>query len=138
MTAFLRAREFTENAFSPFAADAESEYPVLMSVVTSVTAALISAGEFDRALAFFDLNFLLVVGLWIMVVVVTARIAGRRPWDAEMMALAPGMILAATINWDMWAVAFLAGARIGLDTAKKVFPRFSIGAMIVLSIRSGR
>ncbi|MHA6969048.1 hypothetical protein ACX5K5_15285 [Glutamicibacter bergerei] len=73
-----------------------------------------------------------------MVVVVTARIAGRRPWDAAMMALAPGVILAATINWDMWAVAFLAGVLIGLDTSKKVFPRFSIGAMIALSIRSGR
>ncbi|PRB51711.1 hypothetical protein CQ013_07970 [Arthrobacter sp. MYb216] len=56
-TALLSARGFAENAFAPFAMDA----------------------EFDRALALFDLNFLLLVGLWIMVVVVTARTAGRQP-----------------------------------------------------------
>ncbi|MGP5689350.1 hypothetical protein [Glutamicibacter ardleyensis] len=38
------------------------------------------------------------MGLWIMVAVVTARTAGRRPWDAAMVALALGIILAATTN----------------------------------------
>ncbi|TDU21726.1 hypothetical protein [Arthrobacter sp. JUb115] len=109
-----------------------------MSVVASLTAALIPVGEFDRALVFFDRNFLLVVGLWIMVVVVTARIAGRWLWDAAMMALALGTILAATINWDMLAVTFLAGVLIGLGTTLKVFTLLFLGAVIVLAIVSGR
>jgi len=50
----LRDRGFAENAFAPFAAGA----------------------EFDKALSFFDLNFFLPVGLWITVVVVTARLSG--------------------------------------------------------------
>ena len=69
-----------------------------------------------------------------------------------MVALAPGIILASTINWDMWAVAFLAlamlafsrertflaGVLIGLGTAMKVFPLLFFGAVIVLAIRTGR
>jgi uncharacterized membrane protein len=151
-TALFHARGFAENAFAPFAAGAEFEYPVLMSVIASLTAALVPAGEFDRSLAFFDLNLFLVAGLWLVVVVATARTAGRRPWDAAMVALAPGMILAATINWDMWAVAclalamlefsrrntFLAGVLIGVGAAIKVFPLLFLGAVIVLAIRTGR
>ena len=123
-----------------------------MSVVASLTAALIPAGEYNRALAFFDLNFFLMVGLWMVVVIATARTAGRRPWDAAMVALGPGIILAGSINWDMWAVAFLAlamlawsrqntflaGVLIGLGTAMKLFPILFFGAVIVLAIRSGR
>ncbi|MBP2372670.1 glycosyltransferase family 87 protein [Paeniglutamicibacter psychrophenolicus] len=151
-TALFHARGFAENAFAPFASGAQFEYPVLMSVVASLTAALIPKGEFDRALAFFDLNFFLVAGLWLLVVIATARTAGRRPWDAAMVAVAPGLILASTINWDMWAVAFLAlamlawsrqaiflaGVLIGLGTAMKVFPLLFFGAVIVLAIRTGR
>lgn len=151
-TALFHARGFAENAFAPFASGAEFEYPVLMSVVASLTAALVPAGDFNRALAFFDLNLFLVAGLWLVVVIVTARTAGRRPWDAAMVALAPGMVLASTINWDMWAVAFLAlamlafsrqktflaGVLIGLGTAMKVFPLLFFGAVIVLAIRTGR
>lgn len=151
-TALFHARGFAENAFAPFADGAQFEYPVLMSVVASATAALVPQGEFDRALAFFDVNLLIVAALWMVVVIATARAAGRRPWDAAMVALAPGLILASTINWDMWAVAFLAlamlawarqltflaGVLIGLGTAMKVFPLLFFGAVIVLAIRSGR
>ena len=151
-TSLFHARGFAENPFAPFATGAEFEYPVLMSVVASLTAALIPPGEYNRALAFFDLNFLLMVGLWMVVVIATARTAGRRPWDAAMVALGPGIILAGSINWDMWAVAFLAlamlawsrqntflaGVLIGLGTAMKLFPILFFGAVIVLAIRSGR
>ncbi len=151
-SALFNARGFAENAFAPFAAGAQFEYPVLMSVVSSLSAAVIPHGEFNRVLAFYDLNFLLVIALWILVVIATSRTAGRRPWDAAMVAVAPGIILAVSINWDMWAVAFLAlamlawsrektflaGVLIGLGTAMKVFPLLFFGAVIVLAIRSGR
>ena len=151
-TALFHARGFAENAFAPFAPGAQFEYPVLMSTVASLTAWMVPPGDYNRALAFYDLNFLMVVGLWILVVVVTARTAGRRPWDAAMVAVGPGIILASSINWDMWAVAFLAlamlawsrentflaGVLIGLGTAMKLFPILFFGAVIVLAIRTGR
>ncbi|MET1034271.1 MAG: glycosyltransferase 87 family protein [Arthrobacter sp.] len=150
--ALYYARGFAEDAFAPFAAGAQFEYPVLMSVVASLTALMVVPGEYDRALAFFDLNVLFVVLLWLATVVATARTAGRRPWDAAMVAVAPGIILASTINWDMWAVLllalallafsrdqpFLAGVLVGLGTAMKLYPVLFFGAVLVLSLRTGR
>ena len=43
---------------------------------------------------------LLAVAVW-----ATALTVRRRPWDAAMVAVAPGMVLASTVNWDLWAVA---------------------------------
>lgn len=150
--ALFHARGFAENAFAPFAAGAHFEYPVLMSVVASSIAWMVVPGSYDRALTFFDLNLLAVVVLWLVTVVATARAAGRRPWDAAMVALAPGMILASTINWDMWAVMLLAlavlafardkpvlaGILVGLGTAMKLYPVLFFGAVLVLALRTGR
>ncbi|RZU63134.1 glycosyltransferase family 87 protein [Zhihengliuella halotolerans] len=148
----FHARGFAENPFAPFVAGANFEYPVLMSFVASITALPIVPGDYNRSLAYFDLNVLLIAALWIAVVLMTSRSAGRRPWDAAMVAIAPGMILASTINWDIWAVAALAGAvlafsrnrtvlagvLIGVGTATKLFPILFLGAVVVLALRTGR
>lgn len=153
----FHARGFSENAFAPFAGGELFEYPVLMSVVASLTAWMVPGadafgGTLDRTLAYFDINLFFVAILWIVTVIVTSKTAGRRPWDAAMVALAPGMMLASTINWDMWAVAalavallffardkpFLAGIFIGLGTATKLYPILFLGVVIVLAIRTGK
>ncbi|WP_309081810.1 glycosyltransferase 87 family protein [Zhihengliuella sp.] len=150
--ALYYARGLAENPLAPFLAGSDFEYPVLMSAVASFTAALVTPGDYDRSLAFFDVNVLFIAVLWAAVVLLTARTAGRRPWDAAMVALAPGMILASTINWDLWAVAALAGAMyafgrertllagvlIGLGTATKLYPVLFLGAVLVLALRTGR
>lgn len=150
--ALFHARGFAENAFAPFAAGSQFEYPVLMSVVASLTALMVVPGDYDRSLAFFDLNVFFVSLLWLVTVLATARSAGRRPWDAAMVALAPGIILASTINWDMWAVAllalallafarnepFLAGVLVGLGASMKLYPVLFLGAVLVLALRTGR
>ncbi len=151
-SALFHARGFDTNAFAPFADGAQFEYPVLMSAVASFAALLVVPGDYDRTLAFFDVNLLMVVILWFIIVIATARAAGRRPWDAAMVALAPGIILASTINWDMWAVAFLAvallafardrpllaGVLIGLGASMKVYPILFLGVVLVLALRTGR
>ncbi|MBM6622500.1 DUF2029 domain-containing protein [Micrococcaceae bacterium RIT802] len=151
-SALFHARGFDANAFAPFADGAQFEYPVLMSAVASFAAMLVVPGDYDRTLAFFDVNLLLVVILWFIIVIATARTAGRRPWDAAMVALAPGIILASTINWDMWAVMFLAlallafardrpvaaGILIGLGASMKVYPILFLGVVLVLALRTGR
>ncbi len=75
-----------------------------------------------------------------------------RPWDAMLFALSPALVLAGLINWDILAVAMVAGAfwawargrpvltgvMIGLGTATKLYPMFLLGALFVVCLRSRR
>ncbi|PRZ15120.1 glycosyltransferase family 87 protein [Nesterenkonia sandarakina] len=136
-------------------ADQVMEYPVLLVMVAGVLALLVPGEGItdERILAFYDLNHLAVVLCWLGVVLATAySTAGHRRQDALMVALAPGIILSLSINWDMWAVflgalALLlwgrshpvwAGVLIGLGAAMKLYPLFFLGAILVLCLRSGR
>ncbi|WP_010525278.1 glycosyltransferase family 87 protein [Nesterenkonia sp. F] len=130
------------------------EYPVLIGVVAGTLASLVpGTGEgADRVLAFYDLNHAAVVLCWLGTVLATAASAGRRRGDALLVALAPGIILTLSVNWDMWAVflgalALLlfgrsrpvwAGVLLGLGTAMKLYPLFFLGAILVLCLRTGR
>lgn len=160
-TGLWGSRGFSEDPWAPFRADGAFEYPVLISVVASVLAWLahgltgiaealgVNAGP---NLVFYDLNFLAVIALWIITVLLVAKLAGIRYWDAIMVAVAPGIIFAGFINWDMWAVALMVGAMwafakhryvmsgilIGLGVAVKLFPLFLLGAIAVLAIRTAR
>ncbi|WP_022872875.1 glycosyltransferase family 87 protein [Nesterenkonia alba] len=136
-------------------ADQVMEYPVLIGVVTGVLALLVPTGLDDDAarLVFYDLNHLAAILCWVAVVLMTAASTARsRARDAILVALAPGIILTVSINWDMWAV-FLgsfavllwgrsrpgwAGVLIGLGTAMKLYPLFFLGAILVLCLRTGR
>jgi uncharacterized membrane protein len=85
-------------------------------------------------------------------VVATALTVRRRPWDALMVALAPTMILAATVNWDLLPLAFIAlallawarrhpfaaGVLLGLAVAAKFYPVLLLGGFLVLALRTGR
>jgi uncharacterized membrane protein len=130
------------------------EYPVLVALIAGVTAWLIpgEGATEGRVLAYFDINAALLAAVAMMAVLATARMAGRRPWDAAMVALAPGIILAGTINWDLWAAALLAvgmwlfarqrlasaGVMIGLATAAGPYALLVLGAMFLLAVRTGR
>jgi uncharacterized membrane protein len=73
----------------------------------------------------------------------------RRPWDAMGYAAAPVVIAAGMINWDLLAVAcvagcfwawargrpLLAGVMIGVGTATKLYPLFLLGALLVVCLR---
>ncbi|MGO1321200.1 MAG: glycosyltransferase family 87 protein [Galactobacter sp.] len=157
--ALYGARGFAEDPWAPFTGgtgggDAPFEYPVLMSFIASVTSLLVPRSENIslQTLSYFDINTFLVVVLWAVVVIAVAKSAGRRPWDAALVAASPAIVFAATVNWDMWAVAFLAlgllalgrehpwlaGVLIGLGAATKLYPVLVLGALLVLAIRTGR
>jgi uncharacterized membrane protein len=88
----------------------------------------------------------------VVVAATTARLAGRRPWDAALFALAPGLALHGTTNWDLIAMAFagggllcwarrrpvLAGALLGLATAAKLYPILFLVPLALLCWRGGR
>ena len=129
------------------------EYPVLVGGVMAVAAA--GAGLFpeqDRAARFYDLTWALVTAAALVVVVTTARLAGRRPWDAALFALAPLLVLHGTTNWDLPAMALagagllawarrrplLAGVLLGLATATKLYPALFLVPLGLLCLRAGR
>jgi uncharacterized membrane protein len=81
-----------------------------------------------------------------------AGVHRRRPWDAALFAASPALLLTGLINWDLLAVAALAGAlwawsrgrpvlsgvMIGLGTAAKLYPVFLLVALLVVCLRRGR
>lgn len=150
----FKNRGLGDGVFPFFTPGSLFEYPVLMGIIAGVTALMVpgtGAGN-ERILGYFDVNATLIVAVWIVTVLLTARINKRRPWDAAMVAVAPGIILAGFINWDMWAVGLLAlgmyffsrdklvlaGVCIGLGTATKLYPILILGAVLVLALRSGK
>ncbi len=150
----FQSRALGDGVFPFFSGEVMFEYPVLLGIIAGITAWLVPGSEASAqsALAYFDINALFITGAWIVTVLATARMSGRRPWDAAMVAIAPGIILAGMINWDLWAVmlaalamlAFarnqvgLAGVLIGLGVATKLYPLLIIGAILVLAIRTGK
>ncbi|GAP54074.1 glycosyltransferase family 87 protein [Arthrobacter sp. 92] len=150
----FRSRGLGDGAFPFLTPGSFFEYPVLMGLIAGVTALLVPGHGVDdaRILGYFDVNATLIAVVWMITVLATARMNRRRPWDAAMVAVAPGIILAGVINWDMWAVGLLAvgmyffsrerlvlaGVMIGLGTATKVYPVLIFGALLLLAMRTGK
>jgi uncharacterized membrane protein len=133
------------------------EYPVLtggfMQVAAMGTSWITSVFPTDlRGMVFFDVNVVLLFLALLVTVIATALTVRRRPWDAVMVALAPTMILAATVNWDLLPLAFIglallawsrrhpfaAGVLLGLAVAAKFYPVLLLGGFLVLAIRTAR
>ena len=130
------------------------EYPVLTGLFMWVAALLTGSGGTDseRALLFFDWNALMLAVCLVVVVIATAMTVRRRPWDAAMVALAPGVILTSLINWDLFAMAFTAvgfalwsrrrtgwaGVMLGLGAASKFYPVILFGPLLLVCLRAGR
>jgi uncharacterized membrane protein len=147
-------RGLAEGVLPFFTQDALFEYPVIMGLIAGATALLVPGEGVSqaRSTGYFDITSVLIAIMWLVAVIATARSNRRRPWDAAMLAVAPGAILSGFINWDMWAVAFLAlgilafarerpvwaGVFIGLGTATKLYPIVVLGAILVLAVRTGK
>jgi uncharacterized membrane protein len=133
------------------------EYPVLTGVFMQTAAQLtrwlegiLDAEHVD--VLFFDVNVLLLFIALLVAVIATALTVRRRPWDALMVALAPTLILGATINWDLLPLAFIglallawarrhpfvAGILLGLAVAAKFYPLVLLGGFFVLALRTAR
>jgi uncharacterized membrane protein len=130
------------------------EYPVGIGAVMAVaaeTAELFPEGE--RARRFYDVTWALLTACAVIVVVTTARLAGRRrPWDAAMFAVAPVLLLHGSTNWDLVALALAglgllqwarsrpvaAGLLLGAATATKLYPVLFLVPLLALCARTGR
>ena len=165
ITALYSSRGFDQDPWAPFSGAAEFEYPVLTGLIAAIMAQLThwADGAADLGLIpsslvywegrpqllFWDITFLATAALWVALVLIVMRSAGRRPWDAAIVALSPALIFGAGINWDLWAVValalamffvarrrpILAGVMIGVGISFKLYPLFLLGALLVLALR---
>jgi uncharacterized membrane protein len=95
------------------------------------------------------------VGLAALTLLAAWFLAGvnrNRPWDAAIFALSPALALTALVNWDLIAVALVAGALwawsrdrpvltgvlIGPGVATKLYPLFLLGGLLVICARQSR
>ncbi len=88
---------------------------------------------------------------WLVTVWATAMSAGRRIWDAALVAASPLVVVHAFTNFDALATAFaaggllawarrrpvLAGVLLGLGAATKLYPLLLLGPLLVLCLRTG-
>ncbi|GLW12472.1 membrane protein [Microtetraspora sp. NBRC 13810] len=135
--------------------DKQVEYPVVLGGVMDVISRLVgTVGDVAaRGARFYDLTALLMAVCLVAGVLLMAALAGpgRRRWDALWYAVAPGVILAAYINWDLAAGVlslgmllawsrkrqWLAGILLGLAIATKFYPLMFVGALFLLTLRTG-
>jgi len=131
------------------------EYPVLIGAAMQAVAWLVQPirDPYIRGREFFDGTVILLALFAVAGTLATAYLAGpSRRWTALLVALAPGLILASFINWDLIAMGLvalgmaawaarrhvLAGVLLGLAVATKFYPLVFFGPLFLLCLRAGR
>ncbi len=138
------------------------EYPVLTGIYQYVSMALAktytalskvtAVPVVAEVVVFFDVAALGLALAWLATVWAAAGLAGRRVWDAALVAASPVLIFQIFTNFDALATGLaisgllawarrrpmLAGVLIGLGAAAKLFPALLLGPLIVLGLRTGR
>lgn len=137
------------------------DYPLEYPVLTGVLMALIGVPVHRLGLAnptlnqhtwFYDGTALALAIMAVASVAMMLSLRRRRPWDVAMFALAPALLVTATVNWDLLAVVLavgglfawarrrpgLAGVLLGLGTAAKLWPGFLLIPLVFLGLRTGR
>ncbi len=137
---------------------ADLEYPVLTGALMAAVGLPVHAlgergllGGADAGVVFYWATAAVLVLLALVTVAAVALMRRDRPWDAVMVAVAPGLAIGAGINWDLLAVALttlallawqrrspvVAGALIGLAAAAKFYPLLILGPLVLLCLRAG-
>jgi uncharacterized membrane protein len=131
------------------------EYPVLIGWAMQAAAWVVRpiTDPYLRGREFFDVSVVMLALFAVAGTVATAYLAGRsRRWAGLLVALAPGVVLASFINWDLIAMAVvalgmaawaarrfvLAGVLLGLAVATKFYPLIFFGPLLLLCLRAGR
>lgn len=138
------------------------EYPVLTGLYQYVSMALaktytaltklVPVPIVAEVVMFFNIAAFGLALAWMATVWATARLAGRRVWDAALVAASPLLIFQIFTNFDALATAcaagamlawarrrpVLAGALIGVGVALKLYPLLLIVPMVILALRTGR
>ncbi|MCV7420639.1 DUF2029 domain-containing protein [Mycobacterium yunnanensis] len=138
------------------------EYPVLTGLYQYVSMALaktysaltklVSIPVVAEVVMFFNISAFGLALAWLATVWATTRLAGRRIWDAALVAGSPLVIFQIFTNFDALATACaagamlawsrrrpaVAGALIGIGVALKLYPLLLLVPLVVLGVRTGR
>ena len=138
------------------------EYPVItgtyqymaMALAKSYSALtkLVAVPSIAEVVMFFNISAFGLALAWFAAVWATAKLAGRRMWDAALVAGSPIVIFQIFTNFDALATAFavgailawarrkpaLAGVLIGLGVAAKLYPILLLIPLAILGLRTGR
>ncbi len=141
------------------------EYPVLTGVYQYVSMSLAKTytavakatklpilNGVAEVVMFFNFAAVGLALAWLATVWATAMLAGRRIWDAALVAASPILIFQIFTNFDALATALaiggllawarrrpaLAGILIGLGVAAKLYPVLFLLPLLVLGVRTGR
>ncbi|MGH3675697.1 MAG: glycosyltransferase family 87 protein [Mycobacterium sp.] len=138
------------------------EYPVItgmyqylsMTLAKTYTALtkLVSVPVVAEVVMFFNIAAFGLALAWMATVWATAKLSGRRIWDAALVAASPIVIFQIFTNFDALATAFavgailawarrkpvLAGALIGLGVAAKLYPVLLLIPLAIIGVRTGR
>ena len=141
------------------------EYPVLTGIYQYVSMSLAKTytavakatklpvlNGVAEVVMFFNIAAFGLALAWMGTVWATAMLAGRRVWDAVLVAASPILIFQIFTNFDALATALaiggllawsrrrptLAGVLIGLGVAAKLYPALFLLPLLVLGVRTGR
>jgi uncharacterized membrane protein len=135
------------------------EYPVLIGAMMQAGAWLVRSvsDPYSRGRDFYYVTVVMLAVCLLAGVLATAATADREGdgtgWKAALLVgLSPALILAAFVNWDLFAMAlaagglaawaarrpYLAGVLLGLAVATKFYPLLFFGALLLLCLRAGK
>lgn len=133
------------------------EYPVVTGAFMTMIGMpvhWVGAGnpDFNQHMWFYGVTALVLMAFAVATAGMMLSLRRRRPWDVAMFAVAPALLLTATVNWDLLAIVLaiggvfawsrrnpaLAGVLLGLGTAAKLWPGFLFVPLILLGWRAGR
>jgi hypothetical protein len=125
------------------------EYPVLTGLFAWL--AQLGVGP-NQAQLYYWVTVAMLLACFLVALAATAMTVRHRVWDGLLLALAPSVIFASTINWDWFAIALtslallawsrsrplLAGVLLGLAIAAKFYPVLILGPLALLCFRRRR
>ncbi|MFD6352704.1 glycosyltransferase family 87 protein [Nocardia tengchongensis] len=136
------------------------EYPVLSGLYQYISMGIAKAWKVSplpgssalEVVIYFDVVAIGLSLAWLVTIWATALSAGRRIWDAALVALSPLVVVHAFTNFDLLATAFAAGGLLawgrrrpvltgillGLGGAAKLYPLLLLGPILILCLRAER
>jgi len=104
--------------------------PPLAALAMWAVAAVVGDGPTTQAArAFFDLSAVVLAGVLAVAVALVVAAAGRRrSWDAAHLALAPVLVTAGLLSYELLGVAFLAGAVLAWSRSRPLLAGLLLGA----------
>jgi hypothetical protein len=106
--------------------------PLMAALMWTVSAVVPSPTAADAGRTFLDLSAVLLGGALVVAVGCVAAVAGRRRWDAAHLALAPVVVTAGLVSYDLFAVALVSAALLAWSRDRVVAAGVLLGLAVAV------